>query len=113
MVRQIARPMPIPRSFVLANGWNRRSTDLRREPWSVVGDRDLDACSPSAPSRRARCGRPAVADRLGRVADEVEQHLLELRAIDQREHAVVAVADHDWREVESRRPRRRPRRSRG
>ena len=70
------RPVPSPTGLVVKNGSKMRSISVGRDAAAVVGDRHDHVIAVRAASPRARV--PPGVDGLGRVDDQVQEHLAQL-----------------------------------
>ena len=82
MLRLIHRPRPVPSFLRVTKGWNSSAQQLRRQAGAGVGDVDLDPLV--AGVARGQRQRAALGHRVDGVDEQVDQHLLQLVAVDRR-----------------------------
>ena len=88
MPRQIDKPTPMPDGFVVTNGWNSFSRTSAGRPGPLSAT--LTSTMPSADRivLMVSSRRGLVVHRLDGVADQIEQHLLNLHLVDEHERHV-------------------------
>ena len=88
------RPVPCPTSLVVKKGSKIRPRSSSRMPWPVSPQHELDHF-PFQVEPGGHGQAPGAAHRLGGVDDEVHEHLLDLRRVDDGiGQAVGVVPDH-------------------